>query len=272
MHIVSLVAELLAYPLGVGIAHALPISRFNPDRHFNIKEHALVTIMSNVSFGFGSADATNIIQAAKYYGFTLKTGFSVMVVLCCQLLGYGVAGLSARWLVEPASMIWPGVLSNIALLSSLHSRANAVADGWRISRIKFFMVVGGIAFVWYWFPGLIFTGLSYFTWICWIAPNNIAVNQVFGMVTGMVRLSDAQCPRPRSNAVVHKLLYSQDLIGTISADLRLVHGRIQHQPPSKPALGCSQRLLWFRRLLLDHYSSAVLHQYLVHRLFAILHG
>lgn len=141
--------------------------------------------MSNVSFGFGSADATNIIQAAKYYGFTLQTGFSVMVVLCCQLLGYGVAGLCSRWLVEPASMIWPGVLSNIALLSSMHSKANAVADGWRISRIKFFMVSGAAAFVWYWFPGLIFTGLSYFTWICWIAPKNVVVNQVFGMVSGM---------------------------------------------------------------------------------------
>lgn len=62
-----------------------------------------MTIMSNVSFGFGSADATNIIQAATLYGFALQTGFSVMVVLCCQLLGYGVAGLSARWLVEPVS-------------------------------------------------------------------------------------------------------------------------------------------------------------------------
>lgn len=101
VHIVSLVAELVAFPIGVFLAHVLPISRLNPDRHFNIKEHALVTIMSNVSFGFGSADATNIIQAAKLYGFTLQTGFSVMVVLCCQLLGYGVAGLSARWLVEP---------------------------------------------------------------------------------------------------------------------------------------------------------------------------
>ncbi|KUI66912.1 Glutathione transporter 1 [Cytospora mali] len=185
VHIVSLVAELLAYPLGVFLAHVLPISRFNPDRRFNIKEHALVTIMSNVSFGFGSADATKIIQAAKLYGFTLKTGFSVMVVLCCQLLGYGMAGLAAPWLVEPASMIWPGVLSNIALLSSLHSRSNALADGWKITRIKFFMVVGFCAFIWYWFPGLIFTGLSYFSWICWIAPKNIAVNQVFGMVTGM---------------------------------------------------------------------------------------
>lgn len=185
MHIVSLVAQLLAFPIGVLVAKILPISRFNPDRHFNIKEHALVTIMSNVSFGFGSADSTNIIQAAKYYGFTMQTGFSVMVVLCCQLLGYGVAGLSARWLVEPASMIWPGVLSNVALLTSLHSKANAVADGWKITRIKFFGVVAFGSFVWYWFPGLIFTGLSYFTWICWIAPNNIAVNQVFGMVTGM---------------------------------------------------------------------------------------
>lgn len=144
----SLVAELLAYPIGVLIANILPISRINPDRHFNIKEHALVTIMSNVSFGFGSADATNLIQAARFYGFTLQTGFSVLAVLCCQLLGYGVAGLSSRWLVEPATMIWPGVLSNIALLTSLHSRANAIADGWRISRIRFFLLIGGIAFVW----------------------------------------------------------------------------------------------------------------------------
>ncbi|KXH26079.1 OPT family small oligopeptide transporter [Colletotrichum nymphaeae SA-01] len=185
VHIVSLVAELIAFPIGVALAKILPISRFNPDRHFNIKEHALVTIMSNVSFGFGSADATNLIQAARLYGFYIPPGFSVLVVLCCQLSGYAVAGLAMPWLVKPASMIWPGVLSNVALLSSLHSRANAIADGWRITRIKFFMIVGGCAFVWYWFPGLIFTGLSYFTWICWIAPNNLAVNQVFGMVTGM---------------------------------------------------------------------------------------
>ncbi|KAG9240814.1 OPT family small oligopeptide transporter [Calycina marina] len=185
VHIVSLVAELVAFPIGVVLAKILPISRFNPDRHFNIKEHALITIMSNVSFGFGSADATNIIQATRLYGIHLPPGFSVMVVLCCQMSGYALAGLAAPWLVRPATMIWPGVLSNVALLSTLHSRANAVANGWRITRIKFFMLVGTASFIWYWFPGLIFTGLSYFTWICWIAPKNLAVNQVFGMVTGM---------------------------------------------------------------------------------------
>lgn len=196
VHIVSLVAELLAYPCGVFLAKVLPLKTvnlgwlgtwcINPDRHFNIKEHTVITIMSNVSFGFGSADSTNIIQAGtKFYNFPLTAGFSVLVTLSCQLLGFGVAGLASPWLVEPASIIWPGVLSNCALLSTLHSKANAMANGWKISRLRFFMYVMVGAGVWYFFPGLIFVSLSYFTWVCWIAPNNIVVNQLFGMVSGL---------------------------------------------------------------------------------------
>lgn len=196
VHIVSLVAELVAYPCGVFLANILPVYYvnlgllgvwcINPDHHFNIKEHAIITIMSNVSFGYGSADSTAIIQSyGKFYGFHLYPGFSILVVLCCQLLGFGVAGLASPWLVEPAGIIWPGVLSNCALLSSLHSRANAVANGWKTSRLRFFMYAMAGAFVWYFFPGLIFVGLSYFTWVCWIVPNNLVANQLFGMVTGL---------------------------------------------------------------------------------------
>lgn len=197
VHIVSLVAELLSFPMGVALANILPIYTLklgplgnwsiNPDRHFNIKEHALITIMANVTIGFaGGADASGIIQAAiAFYGFELKPGFSVLVLLCCQMLGFGVAGLCYPWLVEPASMIWPGVLSNAALLSTLHSKANAVANGWKISRLRFFVIALACAFSWYWFPGLIFQGLSYFTFLCWIWPSNKVVNQLFGMVTGL---------------------------------------------------------------------------------------
>ena len=197
VHIVSIVAELLAYPLGVALAYILPICtvnvpyfgrwRVNPDRHFNIKEHVTIVIMSNVTIGFaGGADATSIIQAAKaFYGFDIPAGFSVMVTLCCQLLGFGVAGLCHQWLVEPAAIIWPGVLGNCALLNSLHSRQNAIANGWKISRIKFFLIAMACAFCWYWFPGLIFVALSYFTWVCWIVPKNVVVNQLFGMITGL---------------------------------------------------------------------------------------
>jgi hypothetical protein len=153
----------------------------------NIKEHALITIMSNVTIGFASgSDASNMIQAAKkFYDFDLSAGLAVLMVMCTQLLGFGVAGLGSRWVVEPASIIWPGILGNCALLSTLHSKSNAVANGWKISRLRFFFVALHIAFVWYWFPGLIFTALSYFTWICWIAPNNAVVNQIFGMQTGL---------------------------------------------------------------------------------------
>ncbi|KAL9088343.1 MAG: hypothetical protein Q9165_006268 [Trypethelium subeluteriae] len=196
VHIVSLVAELLAYPCGVFLAHAIPdwtvnLGRFgrwniNPDKHFNIKEHVLITIMANVSIGYGSADATSIIQAAKaFYNFDIKPGFSVLLVLCCQILGFGIAGLCAPWLVEPSNIVWPGVLSNAALLSTLHSRANAIANGWKITRLRFFMIAMAGAFAWYFFPGLIFVGLSYFTWLCWILPNNRVVNQLFGFQTGL---------------------------------------------------------------------------------------
>ncbi|KAI6822266.1 small oligopeptide transporter, OPT family [Hortaea werneckii] len=197
VHIVSIVAELLVFPMGVALAHILPIWsvelpcfgrwRVNPDHHFNIKEHVVIVIMANVTIGFaGGADATGIIQAAiKFYGFELPAGFSVLVTMCCQVLGFGVAGLCHQWLVEPASIIWPGVLGNCALLNTLHSRANAIANGWRITRLKFFMIVLGGAFFWYWLPGGLFVALSYFTWICWIAPNNIVVNQLFGFQTGL---------------------------------------------------------------------------------------
>ncbi|CAG8926894.1 unnamed protein product [Penicillium salamii] len=178
VHIVALVAERLAYPLGVFLAKTLPLTSIrlaplgiftiNPDRSFNIKEHALIVIMSNVSFGSGSTDTTNMMQAASktFYNFNLKPGFNVMMVLIAQLLGFGVTGLSARWLVEPARIIWPGVLSNCAMLETLHTRANRVADGWRISRLRFFMYVMAGGFIWYFFPGLMFTALSYFTWVC----------------------------------------------------------------------------------------------------------
>lgn len=160
VHIVALVAELLAFPCGVFLAKILPNWTvnlgplghwsINPDDRFNIKEHTVVVIMSNVSFGYFSADSTNIIQAASanFYNFGLKTGFQVLVVICAQLLGFGVAGLSAPWIVEPASIIWPGTLSNCALLESLHSRANAPVGKWKISRIRFFLYVMTGAFVW----------------------------------------------------------------------------------------------------------------------------
>lgn len=102
-----------------------------------------------------------------------------------QLFGLGLAGLCYRFIVEPPQMIWPSTLANAALFETLHSRANPIADGWSISRYRFFLYVFVGGWCWYWFPGFIFTGLSTFAFICWAAPDNKIVNNLFGMSTGL---------------------------------------------------------------------------------------
>ncbi|KAB8226150.1 OPT oligopeptide transporter protein-domain-containing protein [Aspergillus novoparasiticus] len=180
----ALVAQLVAFPVGCAWAKWLPLGWLNPDRHFNIKEHALITIMANVSFG--SAAATQIIEAmVKFYNMPSQGGFEILLCITTQLFGFGLAGMASRWLVGPATMIWPQVLSNAALLSTLHSRANVVADGWSITRLRFFLFVFAGGAIWYFAPGYLFTGLSTFNFICWIVPTNVVVNQLFGQTTGL---------------------------------------------------------------------------------------
>ncbi|KAF4963075.1 hypothetical protein FSARC_8877 [Fusarium sarcochroum] len=191
----SLVAQLIAYPAGRALAHVLPIMRIrifgreiilNPDHHFNIKEHAVVTIMSNLSFG--PSWATDIIQAQRAKAFlNLDTpvGYQFLLGLTMQLFGLGMAGMAYRFIVEPPHMVWPSTLANAALFQTLHGRANPTADGWNISRYRFFVYVFAGGWLWYWLPGFLFTGLSTFAFICWAAPNNIIVNNLFGMSTGL---------------------------------------------------------------------------------------
>jgi hypothetical protein len=64
------------------------------------------------------------------------------------------------------------------------------------------MVAFTASFCWYWFPDFIFPALGYFTWVCWISPQNPLVNQVFGMKSGIGLLPfTLDCgsykPRPR---------------------------------------------------------------------------
>ena len=62
-----------------------------------------------------------------------------------------------------------------------------------ISREKFFFLGFLASTCWYFFPGYIFQALSFFNWVCWIAPNNVVVNQLFGYNTGLVRFPLLRC-------------------------------------------------------------------------------
>lgn len=186
----TLVTSLLAWPIGMAWARFIPNIKIfgaplNPGP-FNIKEHTIIVIMANVSFGGGAAYATDILLSQnKFYEQDFGWGFDLLAIWSTQCIGFALGGLARRVLVYPASMIWPQNLVTVTFLTNLHVNSNHVADGWKISRLYFFALIGICSFLWYWFPNYIFQALSWFAFPTWIAPKNVIVNQVFGAYTGL---------------------------------------------------------------------------------------
>ncbi|KAH7107250.1 OPT oligopeptide transporter [Auriculariales sp. MPI-PUGE-AT-0066] len=184
----GLVAQLLSYPLGRLLAFILPSVKIfgvnlNPGP-FTIKEHVLITIMANI--GAFTAYATDIVAVQRvFYNQTWSFGYQWMLVMSTQLIGFSFGGILRRFLVDPASMIWPANLVSCALFNTLHSTQYKGAGGRGMSREKFFLIAFAASAIWYFVPGYLFTALSYFSWVCWIAPNNVPVNQMFGYMSGM---------------------------------------------------------------------------------------
>jgi OPT family small oligopeptide transporter len=195
------VAQLLAYPAGKAWEAWMPDWQFtlfgqrhslNPGK-FNKKEHMLITIMANV--GFTTPYTTDIILSQflpQYFNqkYASHFGYQILITLGTNFIGYGIAGLTRQFLVYPAHCVWPASLVTIALNQSFHTDTNLPVAGpfrrvFTTSRLKVFTVAFLAMFVYFWFPNFIFQALSLFSWITWIAPNNINLATVCGMVNGM---------------------------------------------------------------------------------------
>jgi OPT oligopeptide transporter protein len=120
-----------------------------------------------------------------------------------QLIGFSICGIFKRILVSPASMIWPATLAYAAIFNTLHTQetTGTRARG-GISRQRFFAYIL-IGYFFYsqfssslpafliihiildFLPSYLFTALSYFSWVCWIAPNDVKINQLFGVTHGL---------------------------------------------------------------------------------------
>ncbi|GAA5939782.1 uncharacterized protein JCM15063_005285 [Sporobolomyces koalae] len=196
--ITPIVTQILSFPIGKLLARLLPIQAYRfpnwsrrygfPDQFsfnpgpFNIKEHAIIVMMANISTA-PSAGITFSLVSEKFYGIKQGLGFDILLILTTQIIGFGAAGLCRRFLVWPAAMIWPQNLVYCTLLNTLHAEDEDEGQG--ISRLRFFIYAFCAAFLWYWLPGFLFTALSAFSWVCWIAPNNVVVNQLFGVSSGL---------------------------------------------------------------------------------------
>jgi OPT family oligopeptide transporter len=151
---------------------------------WNEKEHSCVYVSSNVSFGFAFATDV-IVEQTQFYKQEASITYQLLLTLSTQILGYTFAGLTRRFLVRPSGMIWPGTLMSAAMFTTLHKEENKKADGWRISRWKFFYAVWLGAFLFYFVPGLLMPALSYFNVITWFAPDNVVIANLFGVVSGL---------------------------------------------------------------------------------------
>ncbi len=188
----TVVILLLVYPVGCLWARIMPTRKFTTfgttwslnTGPFTIKEHTVITLMANVTYGYAySTDALLALQAKPLYNINLGWGFSLLFTLSSQLLGIAIAGMFRRFTVWPAALIWPANFSMTTLLYALHDKSKtdpAKANGWKISRYRYFLYVCFGAFAWYWFPGVIWQGLSVFDFVCWIRPNHAVINQLFG--------------------------------------------------------------------------------------------
>ncbi|KAF8173175.1 OPT-domain-containing protein [Mycena galopus ATCC 62051] len=111
----------------------------------------------------------------------------VLVGLSTSLIGYGLAGLTRRFLVYPAHAIWLVSLceKTIALNRALHTGKKTVANGWSMSRLRWFLYCFCGMFIYFWFPGFICQSLSYFNWMTWISPTNVSLAAITGSVFGL---------------------------------------------------------------------------------------
>ncbi|KAK8048638.1 small oligopeptide transporter [Apiospora phragmitis] len=191
----SLIAQIIAWPMGKAWEKVVPERHYhtfgmrwslNPGP-FNVKEHSVIVVMANVSFSV--AYATDIILAQKvFYKQDFGMIFQLLLTITTQSLGYGIAGTMRKFLVYPASMIWPGNLVAVALLNAMHEKPappDPTIIGGTMPRYRWFGVITLGSFLYYFIPGFFAQFLSVFAFATWMAPNNAVVNQLFGGNTGL---------------------------------------------------------------------------------------
>ena len=181
----------MCLPLGHGLAAILPIKHFNTFGYiwslnpgpFSIKEHICISVM--VTSTNGGCYSNNItLTQHVFYGQATPMSFQILLALGPPFLGFSLGGLLRQFVVWPSSMIWPIVLGDCAFFNTLY-KSHSRPDQGKITQKHVFWIVMAGSFLWAWVPGYLFTGLSMFNWVCWIAPKNTVINVLFGTSTGL---------------------------------------------------------------------------------------
>ncbi|SPQ24184.1 9ef7cbff-cbf4-4483-9ea2-3d1f79c7a329 [Thermothielavioides terrestris] len=190
------VIQILLYPCAKALEWLLPdwgIMLFGVRHSLNpgpwtFKEQMFATITYNIAIYTTNSYGMILVQKMDvYYGLKFVTfGYQLMLTLFVQLMGMGFAGYLRRFSVYPVKALWPTILPTIAMNRALtRPEPKENIYGWTISRYKFFYICTISMAIYYWLPGYLFTALSTFNWMTWIAPENLTLAILTGSSLGL---------------------------------------------------------------------------------------
>lgn len=192
----SYVIQILLFPC------AKVLERFLPDwgltvrgtRHslnpgpWSFKEQMFATITYNIAIYTVNSYTMILVQKSPvFYNEQFITfGYQLMLTLFVQLMGMGFAGYLRRFSVYPVKALWPTILPIIAMNRALTTaEKKEEVYGWTMPRYRFFYVAAISMFFYFWLPGYLFTALSTFNWMTWIAPQNLTLAILTGSNLGL---------------------------------------------------------------------------------------
>ncbi|KAI8911443.1 OPT oligopeptide transporter protein-domain-containing protein, partial [Gorgonomyces haynaldii] len=160
--------------MGIFMAYAFPRGFLNPGP-FSVKEHVLIYIIAGAAGGLPYGVDNVVMQHGKsFINDPAVNGFnSLMFVTASQLVGYGLSGMTRRFLVKPSAMLWPGVLPSIALFTALNNveTAGDKTEKYSQTRYSYFFMVFFMIFVYQFFPSLLATTLSTVSLLCLLTKS-----------------------------------------------------------------------------------------------------
>ncbi|CAX39797.1 oligopeptide transporter, putative [Candida dubliniensis CD36] len=191
------VVQVFLYPSGILCQWILPNWEFqiwkltinlNPGP-YTYKEQMLATIFCGVTGGGTSYAAWNILMQKSslfYNNQWVDFGYQVLLILCTNFMGIGLAGIMRKFAVYPTKAVWPSVLPNLALNKTLLTPGKKeIINGWTIPSYNFFFITFIISFIYFWIPDYLFQALSTFNWMTWIKPDNLNLAVITGSVGGL---------------------------------------------------------------------------------------
>ena len=172
---------IVGYPIGVAMAKLLPRGILNPG-DFSIKEHVLVNMIA-YSAAAAPYGLDNVIGQRYYLGQQSVTFWSSLAfVLTTQLIGFGLAGMTRRFLVKPAAMLWPYNFTVIAMYRVFHENTSQVTEkqdgqeqkSYSMSRPTFFWLVLGFIFLYELIPNYFAVIIQSVSILCFFSSSNLA--------------------------------------------------------------------------------------------------